>query len=247
MTKIRLAVLAVAVAVAVLFVGSASVSAQTTVGANTTRACAVLPGYTIADVVETARNYEWADDTAPGLVVISNKVAVSGTVGFDFLVNFYWPSYDDMVEKQSRWIQSQGGAYPRPWFDGMATCGENMRMSAIRRATDAMTSSSFEPLTAMITVSCELNGASNEDVMAAAKSIGDSFGATALVTRRNFGGPRVFPFNSEAGMRFVFPSWDDFGEGMDTLMQNPVPTGQNAMSCGTASLWASHRIHSRNN
>lgn len=243
MMKIRLAVLVMAV----LFVGSAAVSAQTTAGANRTRACTLLPGYTIADVVETARNFEWAEDMAPGLVVISNKVAVSGTFDFDFLVNFYWPSYADMVEKQGRWLQSQAGTNGRRGFDGMATCTDNSRMSSIRRATDAMAPSSFEPLTAMITVSCELNGASNEDVMAAAKRIGDNFGATALVTRRNFGGPRVFPFNSEAGMRFVFPSWDDFGEGMDTLMQNPAPTGQNAMSCGTASLWASHRIHSRNN
>ncbi len=243
MIRIRLAVLVMAV----LVVGSATVSAQTTVAANRNRACTLLPGYTIADVVETARNFEWAEDMAPGLVVISNKVAVSGTFDFDFLVSFYWPSYADMVEKQGRWLQSQAGANGRRGFDGMATCTDNSRMSSIRRATDAMTPSSFAPLTAMITVSCELNGASNEDVMATAKRLGDNFGATALVSRRNFGGPRVFPFNSEAQMRFVFPSWDDFGEGMDTLMQNPVPTGQNSMSCGTASLWASYRIHSRNN
>jgi len=246
MTKIRLAVLAMAV----LFVGAATVSAQTTVGANTTRACSLLPGYTMADVVETARNFEWADDTAPGLVVINSKVAATGGLEFDFLVNFYWPSFSDMVEKQSRWIQSQGGAYPSPAFEGMATCGENMRMSSIRRATDPLpTGSSIAPVTAMMTTNCELNGTSFDDVMAGAKTLGDNFGALALVTRRNFGGPRI-PFNSTVGMRFVFPSFDDFGEGMDKINQNPVPVAQNgpgSMSCETGSLWAAYRIHSRNN
>lgn len=242
MMEIRLTVLVMAV----VLIGSATVSAQTTVGANSTRACTLLPGYTIADVVETARNFEWAEDTAPGLVSISNKVAAAGNFDFDFLVNFYWPSYADMVEKQSRWIQSQAGAYPSPAFEGMATCNDNFRMSSIHRATDAPPSSSIAPLTAMITTFCELNGASVDDAMARAKRLGDNFGALALVTRRNFGGPRV-PFNSTVGMRFVFPSWDDFGDGMDTINQNPLSAAQGSMSCMTASLWATHRIHSRNN
>ena len=133
MMKIRLAVLVMAV----LFVGSATVSAQTTVGANSTRACTLLPGYTVADVVETARNFEWAEDMAPGLVVISNKVAVSGTFGFDFLVNSYWPSYADMVEKQGRWLQSQAGTNGTRGLDGMATCSDNPRMPSDRFATHA--------------------------------------------------------------------------------------------------------------
>ena len=242
MIKIRLAILVMAV----LFVGSATVSAQTTVLANRTSACTLLPGYTIADVVETARNFEWAEDTAPGLVVINNKIAATGGLEFDFLLNLYWPNYADMVEKQGRWLQSQAGTNGRRGFDGMATCSDNPRMSSVRFATDAPAASSIAPLTAMMTTFCELNGTSANDVMAAAKRIGDNLGATALVTRRSFGGPRI-PFNSTVGMRFVFPSWDDFGEGMDTINQNPAPTGQNSMSCSTASLWSSHRIHSRNN
>ncbi len=59
--------------IAILFVsllGASSVSAQTVVLANRTTACTLNPAYTMADVVETARNFEWSEDTAPGVVVM---------------------------------------------------------------------------------------------------------------------------------------------------------------------------------
>ena len=64
-------------ALSVVFLGTASVSAQDTVRAERTVACTINPGYTMADVVETARNFEWSEDTAPGIVVMRNKVAAA--------------------------------------------------------------------------------------------------------------------------------------------------------------------------
>ena len=82
-------------ALLVLFLGSSSVAAQTNVLASRTTACMINPGYTMADVVATARNFEWSEDTSPGVVVMRGKVAVAGNPQFDFLIDSYWPSYAD--------------------------------------------------------------------------------------------------------------------------------------------------------
>ncbi|MEE2790172.1 MAG: hypothetical protein VX453_00900, partial [Acidobacteriota bacterium] len=54
----------------VFFLGSSFAAAQTVVVAERTVACSLNPGYTIADVVETGRNLEWSEDTAPGVVTV---------------------------------------------------------------------------------------------------------------------------------------------------------------------------------
>ena len=44
-----------------LLLGASYVSAQDNVLATRTMACTINSGYTMADVVETARSFEWSD------------------------------------------------------------------------------------------------------------------------------------------------------------------------------------------
>ena len=233
-------------ALSVVFLGTASVSAQTNVLANVTTACTINPGYTMADVVETARNFEWSEDTAPGVVVFRAKVAAVNKPEFDFLIDAYYPNYADMVEKRGTFLQRQAGRNGRRGLAGVATCNDNSRMASVRFAAPP-TGGSIAPLTATVSTLCELNGATVADAVTRAGALGQTLGARAMVANRSFGGPRT-PFNSTVNMRFIFPSFPDFGAGMDRINQNSTaPNQENSISCSVPALWASYRIHSRNN
>ena len=52
----------------VLLLATASAFAQTGVSSVRSLACTINPGYTMADVVETARSFEWSEETSPGFV-----------------------------------------------------------------------------------------------------------------------------------------------------------------------------------
>ena len=60
-----------------LCLGASFASAQGNVLATRTMACTINSGYTMADVVETARSFEWSEDTAPGAVMMRSKVAAA--------------------------------------------------------------------------------------------------------------------------------------------------------------------------
>ena len=230
----------------VLFLGSSSVAAQTNVLASRTTACMINPGYTMADVVATARNFEWSEDTSPGVVVMRGKVAVAGNPQLDFLIDSYWPSYADMVEKFGTFLQREAGTNGRRRLDGVATCNDNVRFSSVRFATPP-TGGTIPPLTAQATAFCELNGATVADAVSMAGALGQNIGAGAAVASRSFGGLRT-PINSGFQMRLYFPSFPDFGAGIDRINQNPAaPTQENPISCNGPSLWAAYLIHQGNN
>jgi hypothetical protein len=64
-------------ALLVLLLGTSSAFAQTNVSSVRSLACTINEGYTMADVVETARAFEWAEEVSPRGVVFRSKVAVS--------------------------------------------------------------------------------------------------------------------------------------------------------------------------
>ena len=230
----------------ILFLGTSSVFAQTNVIANRVRACNVNPGYSMADVVETARNFPWSEDTAPLVVLFREAVSASGAGGsfpYDFVLDTYYPSYADMVEKRVAFRNRPGGRTGRGLSD-VATC-TRPRINSVRFAVPP--TGPIPEVTAAASTSCELNGATIADAMTRATTFGQNLGAAAAVVTRFFGGPRE-PNGSSAQMRYFFPSATDFGAAMDRLQQNTqAPAQEDQISCTTGSLWVSHLIYSRNN
>lgn len=232
----------------VSFLGTSSVLAQTGVSSVRSLACTINPGYTLADVVETARSFEWSEEVSPGFVAFRSKVAVSrpanSTFEFDFIWDFVYPSYADMVDKRGAFLRRQAESDGRRTLDGVATCSDNVLMRSARVAAPLP---STEPLTAMVTTSCELNGATVADAVAMATGFGETLGAGSVVLSPAFGGQRR-PIGSTVRMLFIFPSFPDFGAAWDRLEQNlPARDPQNPISCSVPSLWAQNRIHSQNN
>mgnify|MGYP000507054769 FL=1 len=161
----------------VSFLGTSSVLAQTGVSSVRSLACTINPGYTLADVVETARSFEWSEEVSPGFVAFRSKVAVSrpatSSFDFDFIANFVYSSYADMVEKYGAFLRRQAESDGRRTLDGVATCSDNVLMRSARTAAQLPGGQgSQEPLTAMATTSCELNGATVADAVAAATGFG---------------------------------------------------------------------------
>ncbi len=241
----------------VVCLGTSSVSAQTVVLAERTMACSLNPGYTIADVVETARNFEWSEDTAPGVVILRSKIAASGVGGnfgpqYDFLVSSYYPSYAVMVERRGRFLRSQAGRNGQRGIAPFATCNENIGISSVRFAIPYPAGTVIPALTAATSTFCELNGATLDDAVANHRGFAETVGASiALVRSRNFGGPQR-PIGSTVGFMAVYPSFDDFGAAWDRLQQDQLTavgggagSAEDAISCNSPSLWAQYLIHQR--
>ena len=224
--------------------GASSLAAQTNVIASRARACNVNPGYSMADVVETARNFAWSEETAPGVVIFREAIAATNNFQYDFVFDTYYPSYADMVEKRVAFRNRPGGRNGRGLTD-VATCTDGARISSVRFATPP--TGPIPEVTVAASTVCELNGATIGDAMTMATAVGENLGARAAIVSRLFGGPRV-PRNSSAQMRLFFPSATDFGATLDRVQQNlSGPAQEDAITCGTGSLWASHLIYSRNN
>jgi len=236
-------------ALLVSLLGTSSAFAQTDVSSVRSLACTINEGYTMADVVETARSFEWSEETSPGFVAFRSKVALSRPVNrsfdVDFIADFVYPSYADMVEKYGTFLRTRAERNGR-WrtLDGVATCSDNVVMRSARIAAPVP---STEPLTAVFTTSCDLNGATVADAVAAATGFGETLGAGSVVFNSAFGGQRR-PIGSTVQMLFIFPSFPDFGAAWDRFEQNRQPRNpQNPISCSVNSLWAQYRIHSQNN
>lgn len=228
-----------------------SAFAQTGVSSVRSLACTINPGYTMADVVETARSFEWSEETSPGFVAFRLKIALSRPANrssnFDFIADFVYPSYADMVEKYGTFLRTRAERNGR-WrtLDGVATCSDNVLMRSARVAAP-MPLPSIEPLTAVTTTSCELNGATVADAVTTATGFGETLGSGSVVLSSAFGGQQR-PIGSTVQMLFIFQSFPDFGASRDRLEQNlPTRNSENPISCSVPSLWAQYRIHSRNN
>ena len=232
----------------VLLLGTSSAFAQTDVRSVRSLACTINEGYTMADVVETARSFEWSEEVSPGFVAFRSKVAVSrpanSSFDFDFIADFVYPSYADMVEKRGAFLRRQAESDGRRTLDGVATCSDNVLMRSARVAAELP---STGPLTAVATTSCELNGATVADAVAAATGFGENLGSGSVVLSSAFGGQQR-PIGSTVQMLFIFQDFPGFGAAWDRLEQNlPARDPQNPISCSVPSLWASYRIHSRDN
>ena len=117
----------------VLLLGTSSAFAQTDVRSVRSLACTINEGYTMADVVETARSFEWSDETSPRFVAFRSKMALSRPANrsfdADFIADFVYPSYADMVEKYGTFLRTRPERNGR-WrtLDGAATCSDNVVM-----------------------------------------------------------------------------------------------------------------------
>ena len=208
-------------------------------------ACSINDGYSMRDVVEVARNFEWSEDAAPAVVIFRSAVAVAGEFqnNWDFVFASYYPSYADMVEKRGVFLNRSGGRTGLGLSD-VATCGDRVRISNMRFASQRDGAPAAFSLAASFV--CELNGATFADALNRASGAEQAFGsnARASVTRRAFGGPTI-QNNSQVEIRVGFPNAADFGTGMDAIQQSTPPA--NAMTCSGGSMWAQYLIHYRNN
>tara|TARA_A100001037_G_C15032545_1_gene581678 strand:+ start:244 stop:954 length:711 start_codon:yes stop_codon:yes gene_type:complete len=227
---------------AVLSVWASSVFAQDNVIAQRMRFCSINPGYSMADVVETARAFEWSDSTAPGVVIFREAIAVSADFEYDFILDSYYPSYSDLVEKRVAFRNRPGGRNGRGFAD-VATCAPRAVIASVRFAVPP--GGSLPQASPTAVARCEMNGATLADAMTAAEGLSQATGGRGAVAMPTFGGTRT-EMGSTVSMRVYFPSTTGFGEAMDRLQQNPQgPSGD--MSCSTPSLWLSHLVFARNN
>ena len=85
--------------IVMLSLGASYVSAQDNVLASRSTACSINPGYTMADVVETARNFEWPAESAPGFVTFREGIAVGGNnPEIDFIAEFIYPLVHTLLQ-----------------------------------------------------------------------------------------------------------------------------------------------------
>ena len=208
-------------------------------------ACSINDGYSMRDVVEVARNFEWSEDAAPAVVVFRSAVAVAGEFqnSWDFVFASYYTSYADMVEKRGVFLNRSGGRTGVGLSD-VATCGDRVRISNMQFSSQSEGGPPAFSLAASWV--CELNGDTFADALNMASGGEQAFGsnARAAVTRRAFGGPPI-QNNSQVEIRMTFPSAADFGVGFDAIQQGTPPA--NAITCSGGSMWAQYLIHSRNN
>ena len=148
-----------------------------------------------------------------------------------------------MVEKRGVFLNRSGGTTGTT-FSEVATCGDRVRISNMRFASES--GGSAPEFTLAASFVCDLNGTTFNDALDRARAGEQAMGsgARAVVTSRAFGGPAI-QSNSQVNIRMSFPSAADFGAGMDSIQQNTPPP--NAMTCGSASMWAQYLIHARNN
>ena len=239
----------VIVVVIALFLSATTVFGQSPVDADgdgvsvvRNRFCRINPGYTMRDVVATARGLEWPEGSAPSLVVLRQRVATGGGTSLDFIGDFVYPSYTDMVEKRGAVLRRQAETDGRQGIDGVATCSDNVLIQTARVAN--VVDDAVDPQFPVLTTRCELNGAPISGLVDGAKNFGNARGANSFVNVPTFGG-RQRAIGSSALMLLAFPSWADFGTSWDQLSQNPpAPRDpQNPVSCNVPRLWSAWRVH----
>ncbi|MEE2790227.1 MAG: hypothetical protein VX453_01185 [Acidobacteriota bacterium] len=205
------------------------------------RFCTINPGYTMRDVVATARASEWSEESAPSLVVFRSRIATNAGANFDFIGDFVYPSYADMVEKRGAFLRWQAETDGRRVLDGVATCSDNVLIQTARVAN--VVNGTVQPQFPVLTTACELNGAPISDLVDGATMFGNARGASSFVNVPTFGG-RQRALGSTALMLLAFPSWADFGTSWDQLSQTqPAGDPQNPVSCNVPRLWGAWRVH----
>lgn len=209
-------------------------------------ACNINDGYTMRDVAEVARNWEWSEDAAPAVVIFRSAVAVAGEFqnDWDFVFASYYPSYADMVEKRGVFLNRPGGTTGNTLSD-IATCGDRVRISNMRFTSER--DGDIPEFSLAASYVCDLNGTTMDDALGNARAGEDAFGpsARASVTRRAFGGPAIQAGNPQVTIQFSYPSAADFGTGLDAFQQNTLP--DMAMQCSSGSMWAQYLIHAIDN
>ena len=213
-------------------------------------ACNIRDGYTINDVVGVMKGFDWSDDTAPGVVIVREPIAVSGSFqqDWDFVVNLYYPSYADMVEKRTAFRSRSGGTEGWQLRD-VATCGDRIRISNVWLSLEN-DGDPIPEIAPSMHLNCQLNGLSLSDAISNAGNIRNFLGSDvrqAVVVSRMFGGPTI-PQNSQVDYRAIFNSSDGFAEAVDRVTDNiQVPNPDNPQTCNVGSFWVDHLVFQGNN
>ena len=230
---------------------SASLFAQSNKFVERGFACDIKDGYTLNDVVNVMKSFDWSEDTAPGVAIVREPIAVSGSfqLDWDFVVNLYYASYADMVEKRTAFRARSGGAEGSQLRD-VAICGDRIRINNVWLGLENNEDPIPEVAPSMA-LTCQLNGLSLSDAIGNTGNIRNFLGSDvrqAFVVSRMFGGPAI-PQNSQVNYRALFNSSDGFAEAVDRFTDNmQVPNNPNSpQTCDVGSLWADHLVYARDN
>jgi hypothetical protein len=128
----------------------------------------------------------------------------------------------------------------------MISCDERRNVSNVFQANQGDIFSDTES-TPMGSQFCDLNGATVQDAITMATSVGQLLDAYSAVDMQAFGGQGGYEAFSRVYIRYVFADGQTFANSLDALSETPPPpNGANGISCGSGGLWLSHRIYQSN-
>ena len=212
-----------------------------------TFACSLINGFTINDAVSVMRAFEWDEDFAPGGVMV--REAVYGSDSFledwDFVVNLYYPSMEDLIEKRLAFRSRTGGSEGYDLRD-VARCSNGVRLNSVDFVPGQGSGGDISDFTSSLSINCERNGAPLSGMRTAAENIANLMGPglrTVQIIDRQFGGPSQ-PIASRIAYRLIFNSAEDFATTFDSLRSNAPEQTPN---CNTPSGWGTYPIYVSNN
>jgi len=212
-----------------------------------TFACSLINGYTIEDAATVMRDFEWNEDFAPGFVLLREAVYTSDEFrkDWDFVVNLYYPSMEDLIEKRLAFRARTGGTEGYSLRD-VAKCDNAVRLNNVDFVPGPSAGEDAPDFSSIVSISCERNGAPMSDVLANAQNIAGIMGPNlrnVQIVDRLFGGPTQ-GLASRVGFRMAFNSPEGFATAMDALRSNQP---EQAPACNVPSAWAGHTIYRRDN
>ena len=210
-------------------------------------ACSLINGYSIEDAASVMREFEWDEDFAPGFVLLREAAYASDEFreNWDFVVSLYYPSMEDLVEKRLAFRARTGGSEGYSLRD-VARCDNSVRLNSVDFVPGPSAGGDVPDTSAIVSISCERNGAPMSAAMAAAQNIAGIMGPNLRnlqVINRQFGGPSQ-GIASRVGYRMVFNSPENFATAMDALRSNQP---EQAPACNVPSAWLGHAIYQRDN
>lgn len=225
-----------------------SVSAQEPPGVVRSWLCSVAPGHSMDEVVAIARDVEWDEDSSPSAMFFREAVAIPGEFqrNWDFVWADFYADWGAYVQSRSAQRDRPSGRTASLGLFDMISCDERRSVSNVFQGNQGDIFSDTET-TPMGGQFCDLNGATVQDAVARATQIGQALGAYSAVDSRVFGGPGGYESGSRVYTRYVFANSDSFAEGLDALRNSGgAASSSGPISCGTGSLWLSHRVFQQN-
>lgn len=227
---------------------STSIQAQDGPNVVRSRLCNVNTGYSMSEVVEFARNIDWEEEYAPSAIFFREARAVPGDFqrDWDFVWSSFYQDWDDQYQTISAQNSRAGGRTGNPRLRDMISCDARVSIANVNQANQGEIFSDTDS-TPMGSQFCDLNGATVQDAITMATSVGQMLGAYSAVDVQAFGGQGGYEAFSRVYVRYVFANGQTFADSLDALRESPPPAGApNGMMCSSGALWLSHRIYQEN-